>query len=50
MIDVQNQGASERERLRSLHEEELQTKKREFEEKMHTDELRYKELLHLKEE
>lgn len=50
MIDVQNQGAAERERLRYLHEEELHTKKREFEEKMYTDNERYQELLHLKDE
>lgn len=50
MIEVQNLGAAERERLRQLHEEELQTKKREFEEKMYTDNERYQELLHLKDE
>ena len=41
MIEVQNLGAAERERLWQLHEEELQTKKREFEEKMYTDNERY---------
>lgn len=50
MNEVQMHGASEREKLRHLHEEELQTKKREFEEKMYTDNERYQELLHLKDE
>jgi hypothetical protein len=50
MVDVQNAGAAERERLRRLHDEELLAKKREFEEKMYTDNERYQELLHLKDE
>jgi hypothetical protein len=50
MNDVQNMGAAEREKLRNLHEEELLSKKREFEEKMYTDNERYQELLHLKDE
>lgn len=33
-----------------LHEEELKTKEREFQEKKYTDNERYQELLHLKEE
>jgi hypothetical protein len=41
MNEVQMQGAAEREKLRHLHEEELLTKKREFEEKMYTDNERY---------
>ena len=50
MVDVQNAGAGEREKLRRLHDEELLAKKREFEEKMYTDNERYQELLHLKDE